>query len=107
MSERKTIRPSAAQCRFASPCVSGYDPRAVFGASQSRVAAPVDASAVQIDHGTFRSLRSESGAPPLPSVRTNATRFPSGDQRGEKSRALDGPSQSIGVESLEKIPIQE
>src|ERR1700693_2399752 len=54
----------------------------------------------------FRRLRRESGAPPLPGCRTKAMRLPSGDQRGEKSRELDGESQITGIESLVKIPIQ-
>src|ERR1700737_3977692 len=67
---------------------------------------PVVASAVHIDHWTFRRRRRESGAPPLPGCRTKAMRLPSGDQRGEKSRELDGESQKTGVESFVKIPIQ-
>src|SRR2546423_3957270 len=54
----------------------------------------------------FRRLRSESGAPPLPGCRTKAMRLPSGDQRGEKSRELEGESHITGIESLTKIPIQ-
>jgi len=73
---------------------------------RERLAEPVAASAVQIDHGVSRCLRSESGAPPRPVVRTKTMRFPSGDQRGEKSRPLDGASQTNGVESLLKTPIQ-
>src|SRR6202171_885756 len=64
------------------------------------------ASAVQTDHGMLRRLRRESGAPPLPGCRTKAMRLPSGDQRGDKSRELDGESQVTGIESFAKIPIQ-
>src|SRR5438105_8884542 len=106
MSDRNTIRPLAAQCRLASPSVCGYDPRGVFGACHSSAPEPIAASAVQIDHGTSRCLSSESGAPPRPVVRTKVIRFPSGDQRGEKSRPLEGASQTNGVESLLKTPIQ-
>src|SRR6266550_1283927 len=83
ISERKTIRPFAAQRRFVPPSVFGRDPRSVAGETQSERASPVVASAVQIDHGVLRGTRTESGAPPVPGLRTNATRFPSGDHRGD------------------------
>jgi hypothetical protein len=41
-----------------------------------------------------------SGAPPAPGRRTKAICRPSGDQRGEESREVEGASQSIGCESF-------
>ena len=66
------------------------DARSVSGACHSRVARPVVASPVQMPHGWWRRSSTGSGAPPMPGRRTNATRLPSGDQRGLPSR--DGES---------------
>jgi len=48
-------------------------------------------------HGTCFGWRIGAGAPPVPGRRTNATRVPSGDQRGEESREVDGASQRMGA----------
>src|SRR5438045_8350843 len=48
----------------------------------------------------------ESGAPPAPRNLTNATRAPSGDQRGMTSRFVDGASQRIGSASDVKMPMK-
>src|SRR5690348_3510544 len=96
------MRPFAAQCRFVPPCVDGYD---LSGAFQTRVTFPFDASAVQIDQRRLCRTSNESGAPPRPGVRTNAIRFPSGDQRGDASTDDDGDNHSIDVESLSYTPM--
>jgi len=49
-----------------------------------------NALASQIDQACARCSKIGSGAPPLPGRRTNAIRFPSGDQRGLESRDVDG-----------------
>src|SRR5436309_6697318 len=99
------MRSAAPQPRFVPPSVDGTEPDSVSGDFQSRPAAPVAASAVQISHGLGRGGSRESGAPPAPGRRTNAMRFPSGDQRGDRSRANAGASQVTGVLSLVKTPM--
>src|SRR5258705_4978205 len=101
------MRSEAAQQRFAPPSVVGSEPTSVSADFQSRSAAPVIASAVQISHGFGRGGSSESGAPPVPGNLTNAIRRPSGDQRGERSRAKAGASHVIAVLSFVYTPIKE
>src|SRR5258708_36040703 len=101
------MRSEAAQPRFAAASVGGSEPTRVSGDFWSRSAAPVIASAVQVSHGFGRGGSSESGAPPVPGNRTNAIRRPSGDQRGERSRANAGASQVIAVVSFVYKPIRE
>src|SRR6266704_436195 len=86
--------------------VDGTEPDSVSGDFHSRCAAPLAASAVQISHGLGRGGSKESGAPPAPGSLTNAIRFPSGDQRGDRSRAKAGPSQVTGVLSLVYTPMK-
>ena len=85
----------------------GTEPRGVSGLCQRFHALSLVASASQIAHGLGRSTSAESGAPPLPARRTKAMRVPSGDQRGEPSRAVAGAIQWIGVESLTYTPMNE
>src|SRR5216117_4002457 len=94
------------QPRFVPPSVVGTEPGSVSGDFQSRCATPVVASPVQISQGLGRGGSKESGAPPAPGSLTNATRFPSGDQRGDRSRAKAGPSQVTGVLSLVYTPMK-
>src|SRR5712691_2699289 len=101
------MRSEAPQPRFVSPSVVGTEPVSVVGDFQSRCAAPVIASAVQISHGLGRGGSNESGAPPAPGSRTNAMRRPSGDQRGERSRANAGASHVSAVVSFVYTPIRE
>jgi hypothetical protein len=107
--ERKAMRPARVQCRLVPPCVDGTEPRSVGGACQSRRAehpwsavgearhAPT--SAVQTPHAWCRATSSESTAPPAPGRRTKASRAPSGDQRGDPSRDVEGAIHRTGVES--------
>ena len=92
-------RPPSAQCRLASPCVVGNEPRSVCGAVQSSVPAPVAASAVQSDHAWCRGSRKGGAAPPVPGRRTKTRRLPSGEKRGLESREVLGAIQRIGVAS--------
>ena len=101
------MRPEAAQWRFVPPCVVGGEPRSVAGLFQTCRPSPVAASAVQIDHACGRGSSMGSGAPPAPGRRTKARERPSGDQRGEESRPVEGASQSIGVCSFVKTPTKE
>src|ERR1041384_8388482 len=98
------MRSPAPQPRFVPPSVLGTEPASVSGDFHSRCAAPVAASPVQISHGFGRGGSNESGAPPAPGSRTNAMRFPSGDQRGERSRANAGASHVIAVLSFADTP---
>ena len=93
------MRPPAAQCRFVPPSVEGTEPGRVSGDFQSRFASPLAASAVQIAHGVGRGNSTGSGAPPVPGRRTKARRRPSGDQRGEPSREVEGAIQTMGAVS--------
>src|SRR5216110_1354782 len=101
------MRPFAPQPRFVPPSVVGTEPASVSGDFQTLSAAPVVASAVQISHGLGRGGSRESGAPPAPGSRTNAIRRPSGDQRGDRSRANAGASQVMGVLSFVNTPMKE
>src|SRR6267143_1967972 len=101
------MRSEAPQPRFVSPSVVGTEPVSVVDDFQSRCAVPVVASAVQISHGRGLAGRSESGAPPAPGIRTNAIRRPSGDQRGDWSRANAGASQVIAELSFVYTPMKE
>ena len=100
------MRSFAPHPRFVPPSVVGAEPASVSGDFQSRSATPLVASAVQISHGLGRGGSKESGAPPAPGSRTNAIRFPSGDQRGDRSRANAGPSQVTGVLSFVYTPMK-
>src|SRR5712691_1436163 len=100
-------RSEAPQPRFVPPSVVGTEPTSVSADFQSRCAAPVVASAVQISHGFGLGGSNESGAPPAPGNRTNAMRCPSGDQRGDRSRANAGASQVIAVLSFVYTPMKE
>ena len=61
--------------------------------------------AAQMHFAGKRGGSKESGAPPVPGRRTNAIRFPSGDQRGDRSRANAGASHVIGVLSFVNTPM--
>src|ERR1700761_923043 len=62
----KTIRSPAAQCRFAPPATSGYEPASVLGLFQTRCPPPSLAEPVQIDQGCGVSVSRARGAPPAP-----------------------------------------
>jgi len=98
------MRSPAAQCRLVPPCVLGTEPASVSGAFHRRRPAPLGTSTVQISHGRCRRASTESGSPPPAGIRTNAMRAPSGDQRGDRSRAKVGRSQRMGVASLVYTP---
>src|SRR5213594_4411127 len=95
------------QLRFVPPSVVGTEPASVSGDFQSRAAAPLAASAFQISHGLGRGGSRESGAPPAPGNLTKAICRPSGDQRGERSRANAGARYVIGVLSFVNTPMKE
>src|SRR6187431_3308914 len=99
------MRSPAAQCRLVPPCVEGYEPCSVLGASQIFFEVPVVMSAVQIAQGLCRRCSNESGAPPTPGVRTNTICFPSRDQRGELSREKSGAIHCTGLPSPANTPI--
>ncbi len=67
----------------------------------------VAASPTQIDHGLGVCFRIGTGAPPMPGIRTKATRLPSADQRGEKSRLVVGAMKRRGLDLASKIPMNE
>src|SRR5881397_1609679 len=94
------------QPRFVPPSVVGTEPGSVSGDFQSRCATPVVASPVQISQGLGRGGSKESGAPPAPGSLTNATRRPSGDQRGDRSRENDGARNAIAVLSFVYTPMK-
>src|SRR6266581_4751422 len=100
------MRSAAPQPRFVPPSVDGTEPASVSDDFHSRCAAPLAASAVQISHGLGLGGSKESGAPPAPGSRTNATRRPSGDQRGDRSRANAGASQVMAVVSFVYTPMK-
>src|SRR2546427_7080751 len=98
------MRSPAPQPRFVPPSVDGTDAASVAADFHSGCPDPVAASAVQISQGFGRGGNKESGAPPVPGRRTNAIRRPSGDQRGERSRANAGASHVIAVLSFANTP---
>src|ERR1700742_3213406 len=62
----KTMRSPAAQCRFAPPATSGYDPASVLGLFHTRWPLPSLTEPVQIDQGLGVSVSTGRGAPPAP-----------------------------------------